>query len=94
MWAPRNELQSISPGSTSVVIVPLFSTRSIVPLTGAALNEFGLKSGQLSGLSRVRMLSMNDAHLYMREDQIEQEIDSLLQIGQVPAREKASRLFR
>jgi threonyl-tRNA synthetase len=38
------------------------------------------KSGQLSGLSRVRMLSMNDAHLYMREDQIEEEIDSLLQM--------------
>jgi threonyl-tRNA synthetase len=38
------------------------------------------KSGQLSGLSRVRMLSMNDAHIYLREDQIEEEIDRLIQM--------------
>ena len=47
------------------------------------LAEYGVvyrheKSGQLSGLSRARMLSMNDAHLYLREDQIEEEISQLL----------------
>jgi threonyl-tRNA synthetase len=38
------------------------------------------KSGQLSGLSRVRMLSMNDAHIYLREDQIEEEIGRLIEM--------------
>ena len=38
------------------------------------------KSGQLSGLSRVRMLSMNDAHIYLSEEQIGPEIERLLKI--------------
>jgi threonyl-tRNA synthetase len=38
------------------------------------------RSGQLSGLSRARMLSMNDAHIYLREDQIEDEITALLKM--------------
>jgi len=36
------------------------------------------KSGQLTGLQRARMLSMNDAHLYLAEEQIEDEITALL----------------
>jgi threonyl-tRNA synthetase len=31
------------------------------------------KSGELFGLMRVRMLQMNDAHMYVREDQFEEE---------------------
>jgi threonyl-tRNA synthetase len=38
------------------------------------------KSGQLSGLQRVRMLSMNDAHIYLRDDQVEGEISELLKM--------------
>jgi threonyl-tRNA synthetase len=38
------------------------------------------RSGQLTGLSRARMLSMNDAHIYLREDQIESEISALLEM--------------
>ncbi len=35
-------------------------------------------SGSLSGLLRVRMLSMNDAHIYCTRDQIAQEVTSVL----------------
>ncbi len=35
-------------------------------------------SGTLAGLLRVRMLSMNDAHIYCTKDQIESEIESLI----------------
>lgn len=35
-------------------------------------------SGTLNGLLRVRMLSMNDAHMYCTRDQIEQEVESVL----------------
>src|SRR3989344_1306355 len=35
-------------------------------------------SGTLSGLLRVRMLSMNDAHMYCRQDQIEQEFENVI----------------
>ncbi len=35
-------------------------------------------SGTLAGLLRVRMLSMNDAHIYCRADQIEEEFRSVL----------------
>jgi threonyl-tRNA synthetase len=38
------------------------------------------KSGQLSGLSRVRMLSMNDAHIYLSEAQVGDEIARLLDL--------------
>ncbi|MCC6933746.1 MAG: threonine--tRNA ligase [Deltaproteobacteria bacterium] len=35
-------------------------------------------SGALSGLLRVRRLSMNDAHIYCKPDQVEQEFDALI----------------
>lgn len=38
------------------------------------------KSGQLTGLQRVRMLSMNDAHIYLMHDQIFEEIGRLLKL--------------
>ena len=37
-------------------------------------------SGTLSGLLRVRMLSMNDAHIYCRKDQIASEVGAVLQM--------------
>ena len=37
-------------------------------------------SGTLAGLLRVRMLSMNDAHLYCRKDQIEAEFTAVLKM--------------
>lgn len=37
-------------------------------------------SGTLSGLGRVRVLHMNDAHVYCRKDQIEHEVESVLQL--------------
>lgn len=39
-------------------------------------------SGTLSGLLRVRMLSMNDAHIYCTKNQIAQEIESILKMTQ------------
>jgi threonyl-tRNA synthetase len=38
------------------------------------------RSGTLHGMLRVRGLSMDDAHIFLREDQIEQEIFALLDI--------------
>ena len=38
------------------------------------------RSGVLHGMLRVRGLSMDDAHIFLREDQIEQEISNLLDI--------------
>ncbi len=37
-------------------------------------------SGTLAGLLRVRMLSMNDAHIYCRKDQIEDEMKQVLKM--------------
>ncbi|KAJ3116492.1 hypothetical protein HK098_006581 [Nowakowskiella sp. JEL0407] len=37
-------------------------------------------SGSLSGLSRVRKFSQDDAHIFCREDQIEQELESTLRM--------------
>jgi threonyl-tRNA synthetase len=36
------------------------------------------KSGELGGLTRVRSISMDDSHVFCRDDQIEQEINNLL----------------
>ena len=36
------------------------------------------KTGELGGLNRVRSLTQDDSHVFVRPDQIEQEIDSLL----------------
>ncbi|MFH0923499.1 MAG: threonine--tRNA ligase [Candidatus Falkowbacteria bacterium] len=36
------------------------------------------KSGELSGLFRVREISQDDSHIFLREDQIEEEIGNLL----------------
>ncbi|MBI4039969.1 threonine--tRNA ligase [Candidatus Daviesbacteria bacterium] len=36
------------------------------------------KSGEVNGLLRVRQLTMDDAHIYAREDQIEEEISNIL----------------
>ncbi|MDP3971276.1 MAG: threonine--tRNA ligase [bacterium] len=38
------------------------------------------KSGEVSGLTRVRGLLMDDCHVFMRPDQIEQEFDVLLEL--------------
>lgn len=38
-------------------------------------------SGTLAGLLRVRMLSMNDAHIYCRKDQIEEEFKRVLDLN-------------
>lgn len=38
------------------------------------------KSGEVNGLLRVRQLTMDDAHIYAREDQMEQEIANILDI--------------
>lgn len=37
-------------------------------------------SGTLAGLLRVRMLSMNDAHIYCREDQIKEEFKAVIEM--------------
>ncbi|MDP3728740.1 MAG: threonine--tRNA ligase [bacterium] len=39
-------------------------------------------SGTLAGLQRVRMLSMNDAHIYCTKEQVEQEIEHVLKMIQ------------
>lgn len=39
-------------------------------------------SGTLAGLLRVRCMSMNDAHIYCRKDQIEEEFTSVLNLTQ------------
>ncbi len=49
------------------------------------ISEYGLchryeLSGVLAGLLRVRMLSMNDAHIYCRKDQIEEEFENVLKL--------------
>jgi threonyl-tRNA synthetase len=38
------------------------------------------QSGELSGLLRVRCLTMNDAHIYCRHDQLEQELKSVMRM--------------
>ncbi len=38
------------------------------------------KSGELAGLLRVRGMCMNDAHIYAREDQFQQEFKSVMQM--------------
>ena len=38
------------------------------------------KSGELHGLSRVRALTQDDSHAFVRHDQIESEIDAILEI--------------
>lgn len=40
------------------------------------------QSGELSGLLRVRCMTMNDAHIYVREDQLESELKSIIQMYQ------------
>ena len=49
------------------------------------ISEYGLchryeLSGTLAGLLRVRMLSMNDAHIYCRKDQIEEEFENVIRL--------------
>ncbi len=38
------------------------------------------QSGEVSGLIRVRCMSMNDAHIYLRESQFDEEFDKLLKM--------------
>jgi len=50
------------------------------------ISEYGLchryeLSGVLAGLLRVRMLSMNDAHIYCRKDQIEEEFENVIKLA-------------
>lgn len=40
-------------------------------------------SGTLAGLLRVRMLSMNDAHIYCRRDQIESEFENVMKLTMI-----------
>lgn len=40
------------------------------------------QSGELSGLIRVRCLTMNDAHIYIRQDQFEEEFKSIVKMYQ------------
>ena len=47
--------------------------------------EYGLchryeKSGELQGLLRVRSLDMNDAHIYVRPDQVKEELKKVLEL--------------
>jgi len=49
------------------------------------ISEYGLchryeLSGVLVGLLRVRMLSMNDAHIYCRKDQVEEEFENVIKL--------------
>lgn len=49
--------------------------------------EYGLchryeKSGELQGLMRVRSLMMNDAHIYVRPDQVKEELKKVLELHQ------------
>jgi len=49
------------------------------------ISEYGVcyrneLSGTLTGLLRVRMLSMNDAHIYCRKEQIEEEFENVLKM--------------
>ncbi len=49
------------------------------------ISEYGVcyrneLSGTLAGLLRVRMLSMNDAHIYCRKDQIEVEFENVIKL--------------
>ncbi|MEK6892401.1 MAG: threonine--tRNA ligase, partial [Nanoarchaeota archaeon] len=49
------------------------------------ISEYGIchryeLSGVLAGLLRVRMLSMNDAHIYCRKDQIEEEFENVIKL--------------
>jgi threonyl-tRNA synthetase len=49
--------------------------------------EYGLchryeKSGELQGLMRVRSLMMNDAHIYVRPDQVKDELKKVLELHQ------------
>jgi threonyl-tRNA synthetase len=41
------------------------------------------KSGQLSGLTRVRAISQDDGHLFCRKDQIEEEVKTIVEIIQI-----------
>jgi threonyl-tRNA synthetase len=40
------------------------------------------QSGEVSGLIRVRCMTMNDAHIYLRESQFSEEFDKLLEMYQ------------
>ena len=49
------------------------------------ISEYGIchryeLSGVLAGLLRVRMLTMNDAHIYCRKDQIEEEFENVIKM--------------
>ncbi len=49
------------------------------------LAEYGLchryeKSGELQGLMRVRSMEMNDAHIYVRPDQVKEEIKKVMEL--------------
>src|SRR5690606_32592015 len=38
------------------------------------------QSGELSGLIRVRCMTLNDAHIYLRPDQVEAEFERIMQM--------------
>jgi threonyl-tRNA synthetase len=38
------------------------------------------KSGALSGLQRVREMTLNDAHIFVRPDQIKEDLRELVQL--------------
>ena len=58
-----------------------------LPRPAGALAEFGTvyryeKSGQLNGLTRVRGFTQDDAHLFVRPDQVQQELHGVLDLVQ------------
>lgn len=67
-------------------LVYRFKTRSYrdLPLRLAQTDRLlrNERSGTLNGLLRVRQLTMDDAHVYVRPDQIQSEIAAMLQFGQ------------
>jgi threonyl-tRNA synthetase len=76
-WKPMN-----CPEST---LVYRFKTRSYrdLPLRLAQTDRLlrNERSGTLNGLLRVRQLTMDDAHVYVRPDQIQAEIAAMLEFG-------------
>src|SRR2546423_8077023 len=67
-------------------IVYRFKTRSYrdLPLRFAEMQRLvrNERSGTLNGLLRVRQLTMDDAHIYCRPDQIQDEIRGVLEFQQ------------
>lgn len=79
----NSEMYSLKPmNCPESTILYRFRTRSYKELP-LRLSEIGRlhrreKSGEVNGLLRVRQLTMDDAHIYAKEDQIFEEVSSIL----------------